>query len=306
MSVPQYVAAVDLGSNSFHLVVMKNENNRLVSVDCRREMVRLAAGVERGKINPQTKGRALRCLTHFHDYLRAFPSVTVSAVGTSAFRMLEKDSDFLKLAERALGQPIRVLTGDDEARYIYRGVTQGQPSSRYFVLDIGGGSTEIIVGADKDPVVVASLDLGCITLTADFLRYDNLSGEQLDACIEYIDGQLDKVSPLFSDVQWQDVMGASGTIKTVSWAMNNLGIAQEGVIERKQLDRLLPLLTQTESQQQLCHLLELNPRRIGVFAAGYLIMYRIFHRFNLQQMRISNKAIREGLLEELVTAPPVN
>jgi exopolyphosphatase/guanosine-5'-triphosphate,3'-diphosphate pyrophosphatase len=279
---------------------MKNENNRLTSVDCRRELVRLAAGVDEGKINQETKGRALRCLSHFHDYLQSFPTVEVSAVGTSAFRKLDKNSNFLKLAEATLGQPIRILSGDDEARYIYRGVSQGQPNENRFVLDIGGGSTEMIYGEGRDPKVVSSLELGCVTLTSQFLDYDQLPQSQLNACMDYVDQQLDTIADRFAGFNWTDAMGSSGTIKAVSWAMHNLGIAEEGIIERKQLDRLLPVLTQAGNQQQLSHLLELNPRRIAVFGAGYIIMHRIFHRFNIDSMRISNKAIREGLIEELI------
>lgn len=303
MSAPQYVAAVDLGSNSFHLVIMKNENNRLTSVDCRRELVRLAAGVDDGRVNHETKSRALRCLTHFHDYLRSFPSVQVSAVGTSAFRKIHQDTNFLRMAEAALGQPIRILSGDDEARYIYRGVSQGQPEQSRFVLDIGGGSTEMIVGQGHEPAAVASLELGCVTLTSAFLDFDPLPQHQLNACMDYVDAQLETVAERFAGLSWEDAMGSSGTIKAVSWAMHNLGIAEDGIIERHQLDRLLPVLTQAGNQQQLSHLLELNPRRIAVFGAGYIILHRIFHRFQIDVMRISNKAIREGLIEELI-APP--
>ncbi len=300
MNAPEYVAAIDLGSNSFHLVIMKNENNQLISVDCRRELVRLAAGVESGRINHETKGRALRCLSHFHDYLSAFPSIAVSAVGTSAFRKLSKDQNFLQLAEATLGQPIRVISGDDEARYIYRGVSMGQPEVNRFVLDIGGGSTEMIIGKGREPIAVASLELGCVTLTSKFLDYDSLPQTQLNNCMAYVDEQLDTIADRFEGLNWEDAMGSSGTIKAVSWAMHNLGIAEEGIIRRKQLDRLLPVLTQADNQQQLSHLLELNPRRIAVFGAGYIIMHRIFHYFDIQEMRISNKAIREGLIEELL------
>ena len=303
MSAPQFVAAVDLGSNSFHLVIMKNEGNRLTSVDCRREMVRLAAGVDGGRLTAETRGRALRCLSHFHDHLKTYPEVQVSAVGTSAFRRIDKDQNFLKLAEATLGQPIRILSGDDEARYIYLGVSQGQPNQHRLVLDIGGGSTEVIFGTGREPKVVASLELGCVTLTSEFLNFDQLPQTQIDRCMAYVDAQFAPILPSFSDLSWQDVLGSSGTIKAVSWAMHNLGIAQEGIIERNQLDRLLPVLTQADNQQQLSHLLELNPRRIAVFAAGYIILHRVFHLFDIEKMRISNKAIREGLIEELISPP---
>lgn len=303
MNGPEHVAAIDLGSNSFHLVIMKHENNNLTSVDCRRELVRLAAGVENGKISNDTRTRALRCLTHFKDYLKAYPGIAVTAVGTSAFRKLNKDQSFLRQAEKTLGHPIRIISGDDEARYIYLGVSQNQPEVNRFVLDIGGGSTEMIVGKGREPEVLASLELGCVTLTSQFLDYDALPESQLQACMDFVDAQLDTVADRFNSLSWEDAIGSSGTIKSVSWAMHNLGIAETGRIHRDQLDRLRPLLTQAENQQQLSQLLELNPRRITVFAAGYIILQRIFHRFDIEEMRISNKAIREGLIEELITPP---
>jgi len=303
MPGPEYVAAIDLGSNSFHLVIMKHENKKLTSVDCRRELVRLAAGVDNGRLNVETRNRALRCLAHFHNYLKAFPDIVITAVGTSAFRELDKDRNFIHQAEKTLGHPIRIISGDDEARYIYLGVSQNQPEKRRFVLDIGGGSTEIIVGDGRVPIALASLEMGCVTLTAQFLDSDAITKQQLQACMDYVDEQLDSISEKFKNLDWQDAIGSSGTIKAVNWAMHNLDIAEPGLIKRDQLDRLLPVLTQADSQQQLSHLLELNPRRITVFAAGYVIAHRIFHRFDIQQMRISAKAIREGLIEELISPP---
>lgn len=303
MNAPSLYAAIDLGSNSFHLVIMKSDGQTLQSVDCKRELVRLAAGVDAktGRLSREARARALRCLSHFHDTLSQVPHAHVAAVGTSAFRRLVGDKRFLKLAEATLGQPIRILSGDDEARYIYRGVSNGQPTDQHrFVLDIGGGSTEIIVGHGREPKAVASLDLGCVTLTAQFLDHDRLTDAHLSACEAFVDEQLAQVEPRFAGRHWDDVMGSSGSIKAVSWALSNLGLSADGVIERSQLDRLHPVLTQAESQHQLSQLLELSPRRIAVFAAGYIILHRVFRAFDLDRMRISYKAIREGLIDEMI------
>lgn len=303
MNAPSLYAAIDLGSNSFHLVVMKSDGRSLQSVECKRELVRLAAGVDikTGRLSRDTRTRALRCLSHFHDTLSRLPGAHVTAVGTSAFRRLIGDKQFLKLAEATLGQPIRILSGDDEAKYIYRGVSHSQPEDQgRFVLDIGGGSTEIIVGEGRVPQAVASLDLGCVTLTSQFLDHDRLTEAQMRTCEAYVDEQIAAVKDRFFEYPWQDVMGSSGSIKAVSWALSNLGLTKDGSIERTQLDRLHPVLTQAESQQQLSQLLELSPRRIAVFAAGYIILHRVFHAFELNRMRISYKAIREGLIDEMI------
>lgn len=303
MNTPSLYAAIDLGSNSFHLVVMRSDGAHLQSIECKRELVRLAAGVdaETGRLTREARNRALRCLNHFRDTLQQVPEAHITAVGTSAFRRLMDDGRFLHQAETALGQPIRILSGEDEARYIYRGVSQGQDeAARRFVLDIGGGSTELIVGQGRQAEVVASLDLGCVTLTRQFLSDDRLTDAQLAACEASVDEQLATVRERFQDLRWDDAIGASGSIKAVSWALGNLGLISNGVIERPQLDRLHPVLTQAESQRQLSQLLELNPRRIAVFAAGYIILHRVFHAFDLQSMRISHQAIREGLIDEMV------
>lgn len=303
MSAPPVYAAIDLGANSFHLVIMKDVGQELQSVDCRRELVRLAADVDArtGRLNRETRVRALRCLAHFNNALKRVPNATVIAVGTSAFRRLVGDRAFLKSAEATLGHPIRILSGDDEARYIYRGASNGQnPNQTRFVLDIGGGSTEIIVGQGRQPSAVASLDIGCVTLTTQFMSHDRLTEAHLNSCQQYVDAELATIRDRFSGHQWQDVMGSSGSIKAVSWALSNLGISTDGRIERTQLDRLYPVLTQAESQRQLSQLLELSPRRIAVFAAGYIILHRVFHCFDLKSMRISYKAIREGLIDEMV------
>jgi exopolyphosphatase/guanosine-5'-triphosphate,3'-diphosphate pyrophosphatase len=303
MSTPTLYAAVDLGSNSFHLVIMKSDGHSLQSVDCKRQLVRLAAGVDlnTGRLNRDTKTRALRCLAQFSNALKNLPEVQVTAVGTSAFRHLTGDPQFIRRAETTLGQPIRILSGEEEAQYIYRGVSQGQPEQqKRFVLDIGGGSTELIVGQGRKPEAMASLELGCVTLTARFLDHDRLDPAHLAACEAFVDEQIAAIKPRFEGHDWTDVMGSSGSIKAVSWAMSNLGLTTDGSISLAQLDRLHPVLTQAESQQQLSQLLELNPRRIAVFAAGYIILHRVFHAFNIDTMRMSFKAIREGLIDEMI------
>lgn len=303
MNAPSLYAAIDLGSNSFHLVVMRSDGAHLQAIECKRELVRLAAGVDNdtGRLTNEARNRALRCLNHFRDALKQIPEANVTAVGTSAFRRLVDNTKFLHQAETALGQPIRILSGEDEARYIYRGVSQGRDeSARRFVLDIGGGSTELIVGHGRQAEVVASLDLGCVTLTSQFLSEDRLTDEKLAACEALVDAQIATIKDRFNNVQWDDAIGSSGSIKAVSWALNNLGLITDGLIKRSQLDRLHPVLTQAENQRQLSQLLELSPRRIAVFAAGYIILHRVFHAFDLDSMRISHQAIREGLIDEMI------
>ena len=185
LHLQSHYAAIDLGSNSFHMIVMadQHDDGKLTSVNCKRELVQLAAGLDRntGKLRANTANKAFRCLSSFSDYLSQFPEIRVRAVGTSAFRQLHKNSSFLQKAERALGLPIEILSGEDEAKLIYRGVSCSRSDQQRFVMDIGGGSTEFIVGQGLKPRCFASLELGSQTIKQRFFQHDRICNQQIQA-----------------------------------------------------------------------------------------------------------------------------
>ncbi|MGH3408761.1 MAG: hypothetical protein ACRDRJ_40640, partial [Streptosporangiaceae bacterium] len=178
--VPDVLAAVDLGSNSFHLVVARYTHGQLVIIDRLREMVRLAAGVEEnGRIDKEASARALGCLQRFGQRLHDMRADSVRVVGTNALRVAHRKQAFLERAREALGHPIEIISGMEEARLIYSGVAHTMPSEpgRRLVVDIGGGSTELIIGEGLTPLELESLQMGCVSLSERFFRDGKISAK---------------------------------------------------------------------------------------------------------------------------------
>src|SRR5262245_26743648 len=169
--VPDVIAAVDLGSNSFHMVVARYTHGQLIIVDRLREMVRLAAGLdEHGRLSREAIENALQCLERFGQRLRDMKADAVRVVGTNTLRRAKRKGAFLDRARVALGHPIEIISGIEEARLIYLGVARTMPSEagRRFVVDIGGGSTEMIIGEGLHTKRLESLYMGCVSMSARF------------------------------------------------------------------------------------------------------------------------------------------
>ncbi len=181
--VPDVLAAVDLGSNSFHMVVARYSHGQLVILDRLREMVRLAAGLgDSGRLDDTATERALRCLERFGQRLRAMRADSVRVVGTNALRRAKRKRWFLERARAALGHPIEIISGLEEARLIYSGVAHTSPMSpdKRLVIDIGGGSTEIVIGEGFDPLLLESLSVGCVGLSSSFFDDGRISAKRLE------------------------------------------------------------------------------------------------------------------------------
>src|SRR4029077_21169957 len=181
--VPDVLAAVDLGSNSFHMVVARHSHGQLVIIDRLREMVRLAAGVaENGRIDKDVAARAIACLERFGQRLRDMHADSVRVVGTNALRLAHRKQVFLERAREALGHPIEIISGMEEARLIYAGVAHSMPNEtgKRLVVDIGGGSTELIIGEAVTPLELESLQMGCVSLSERFFRDGKISAKRME------------------------------------------------------------------------------------------------------------------------------
>ena len=168
---PEIIAAVDLGSNSFHMIVGELRHGQLAILDRIRETVRLAEGLSpNGDLRDDARERAIACLSRFGERLRDMRAGNVRAAGTSTIRRAREDSTFMGEAEAALGHPIEIISGIEEARLIYKGVTHSLPPAEglRLVMDIGGGSTELILGQASEPKALESLDMGCVSMTERF------------------------------------------------------------------------------------------------------------------------------------------
>ena len=300
-SPPATVAAVDLGSNSFHLVVANPDGHDLKIVDRLREMVRLAAGLcPDGTLDDDAQARALECLGRFGQRLRDLPPGAVRAVGTNTLRRIRRGRFFLAEAERALGHPIEVVSGVEEARLIYLGVIHsvGANSERRLVVDIGGGSTEFVIGEGAGPRLMESLHMGCVSLSEAHFPDGSISREAMKRAEVQVRVELEPVEVAFQTLGWDGAVGASGTIKAVAAVLAEEGWAEHG-ITRSGLEKLRDALVKAGHVRKLGWK-ALSDSRRPVFAGGVAALCGIFKALDLEAMAVSDGALREGLLVDLV------
>ena len=297
----EFVAAADLGSNSFHLVIARYENDRLVVVDRIKEIVRLGGGLDyQSNLTPAARKRALECLRRFGQRLQDIPTSNIRAVATNTFRKARNAHQFLPEAEEALGHAIEIISGREEARLIYESVCFGlsMQTENLLVVDIGGGSTEIIAGKEHDPHLVDSLYIGCVGLTKSKFPNGRISANRMEQA--EMDAQLEvrTVHRKFLDHGWQKTIGCSGTIRAVSDALQHLGL-NNGIIDRESLLELRSKILQYKHASDLMEL-GFDERRSEVIPGGYAIVSALFTMLNIDRMEISEVALREGVMYDLL------
>jgi exopolyphosphatase/guanosine-5'-triphosphate,3'-diphosphate pyrophosphatase len=293
------LAAVDLGSNSFRLQVARAEGAQLYMLDELREPVRLAAGLTADKyLDADAQQRALAALGRFAERLRDLPREAVRVVGTNSLRVAKNAADFIPQAEHVLGFPIEVIAGREEARLIYLGVAHGLPPSGELrlVIDIGGGSTECIIGSGLEPHKLESLYMGCVSLSARYfpdgkITKQNLKQAELAARNEFLTIVADYKG------QWQRALGSSGTAKAIAEILELNGYSKNG-ITRDGLEKLRARLLDAGDVQRLS-LQGLRPDRVPVIAGGFAIMYAAFCELDIAHMDAALGALREGVLYDL-------
>ncbi|HET9123060.1 MAG TPA: Ppx/GppA phosphatase family protein, partial [Acidiferrobacteraceae bacterium] len=297
---PQLIAAVDLGSNSFHMIVARVLEGRLSTLDQMREMVQLAAGLSaRGQLSRTTQRRALACLARFGQRLQHIPPGGVRAVGTDALRHARNAGDFMAAAEARLGHPIEIIGGQEEARLIYAGVTGSMAGAHEprLVIDIGGGSTECILGRGREPLQLESLGVGCIGLSRKYFPRGGISALAYQEAEMAARLELQGVAAAFGPMRWARCIGASGTVKAAADLMRTLGLGTAG-IQRRGLEQLRSLVLTRRRTKQL-RALGLRPERAAVLPGGLAILTAAFDAFNLEEMEVAEGALREGVLYDL-------
>ncbi len=298
---PDILAAVDLGSNSFHMVVAQFRGGQLVVIDRLREMVRLAAGLdEDGRLDKEIANRALACLGRFGQRLSDFRPGDVRAVGTSALRVARHSRAFIERAQDALGHPIEVVSGREEARLIYSGVAHTLPehAGKRLVIDIGGGSTELIIGQGLEPLELESLKLGCVGMTSRHFEEGKMSLKRFAKARLMAEQALEPVRSIFLARGWDDCAGSSGTIRAVFEAQqeldpNSTHITSEGI------NALIEALC-AAGQVNAIAFESLSGDRREVFAGGLAILAEFFEQLDIKAMRVADGAMREGLLYDLL------
>ncbi|MCG6965589.1 MAG: Ppx/GppA family phosphatase [Chromatiaceae bacterium] len=300
-NTPETVAAVDLGSNSFHMIVGKLDNKQLVIVDRLRDAVRLGGGLLPDKtLSSEAWERALESLSRMGQRLRTLPHHDVRAVGTNTMRQIRDGGAFLKAAEDALGHPIEIIGGREEARLVYLGVAHGLAagSETRLVVDIGGGSTEVILGEGLEARERESLFMGCVSMTNRFFAGGKISDEAMERAVLAGRVELRPVRRMFHANQWQTAVGSSGTIKAIERVAIANGWSNEGITRSalKKLRRALVAAGHIDNVK----LEGLADDRRPVFAGGVAVLSAVFKALDIELMLVSDLALREGLLYELV------
>jgi exopolyphosphatase/guanosine-5'-triphosphate,3'-diphosphate pyrophosphatase len=294
-------AAIDLGSNSFHLVVAREEEHALTVIDRERDMVRLAAGLDsKGLLTPEASERALECLARFGQRLRGLEPENVRIVGTNALRKATNSREFIARAEQALGFSIEIISGVEEARLVYLGAAQTLQGDRgrRLVVDIGGGSTEIIVGDKSNPVYLKSLYMGCVSSSERFFPGGEYDQFRMRSAILSAQLELESSTLVLQSLGAEDFIGTSGTARAINNVLRENGWSETG-ITREGLDTLVKKIIKTGKLDKL-KISGLSEERRPVFAGGVAVMTAIFNALEIEFMRISDGSLREGVLHDLI------
>jgi len=297
----ELLAAIDLGSNSFHMVVARYVLGQLRIVDRLRDSVRLAEGLDaHGGLHPEVLARALDALARLGQRIRTIPAHRVRAIATNSVRQLHKPLSFLVPAETALGHTIEVVSGREEARLIYLGVAHGYPPSgrNRLVIDIGGGSTEFIIGKRYEPLERESLQLGCIATTRRFFADGKLSKRRWREALTEISAEFQQFAAIYRERGWKEVYGSSGTIKAVGEIASKMKLSR-GQISDTAVEQICDRLLGFDHVADI-RLAGLDDDRRSVIAGGLLVLQAAFNELDLKRMQISKTAMREGILYDII------
>ncbi len=292
-------AAIDLGSNSFHMLVARQVCGSIQIQAKIKRKVRLAAGLDKdNQLNEEAMLRGWDCLALFAERLQDIDPNNIKIVGTATLRTAKNIDHFLNEAQRILGYPIQVISGEEEAATIYKGVAHSSAhSGRHLVVDIGGASTELIIGQGFEPITLTSLKMGCVTWLNNYFSDHCLLQSNFDSAIAQAKQCLAPITERYLNTGWEVCVGASGTIQ----ALQEIMLAQ-GMDETITLDKLYALQQQALSCKHIEDLsIEgLAPERVLVFPSGLAILIAIFEQFNIKAMTLAGGALREGLLHNMM------
>lgn len=295
------LAAVDLGSNSFHLEVGRVVDDQVYPLDSLKETVRLGAGLTSDKkLEVAIQEKAIAVLKRFRERLAGMPVESVRVVGTNTLRVAKNSKEFLARAEAALGFPIEVISGREEARLIYSGVVHSMPLSGHnrLVVDIGGGSTELIIGHKLRPLAMESLYMGCVSYTGRYFGDGKLDKKSLRAAEVAAREQVQAIASRFEKTGWKQAVGSSGTARALAEAIRANGLS-DGGITAKGLEFLREELLKAGEMKKVS-IAGLREERVPVFPGGVAIMSAVFDELDLEEMTVAEGALRQGVLWDLL------
>lgn len=298
---PEVLATVDLGSNSFRLQVSRVVDDQLYSLDALKETVRLGAGLGPDKtLDNDTQVRALSCLARFGERLRGLKAEQVRIVGTNTLRVARNAPEFIERAETLLGFPIEIIAGREEARLIYLGAAHSLPATRErrLVVDIGGGSTEFIIGSHLKPISTESLPLGCVSYTLRFFPDGRLVKNSFRDAVLAARNEVQRIAHEFNATQWQHAIGTSGTARSLRDILE-LNDYSSTEITLEGMEKLRQEMIRREWIRNL-DLNGLKSDRAPVLPGGLAIMIAIFEELGIERMAVAEGALRDGVLYDLM------
>ncbi|MBK4727424.1 exopolyphosphatase [Erwinia sp. MYb375] len=296
---PQEFAAIDLGSNSFHMVIARVVDGAMQVLGRLKQRVHLADGLDSNNVlSEEAIQRGLGCLALFAERLQGFSPANVTIVGTHTLRQAINAEDFLQRAADVIPYPIEVISGHEEARLIFMGVEHTQPEKgRKLVIDIGGGSTELVIGEDFEPKLVESRRMGCVSFANMYFPGGVISKENFNRARLAAVQKLETLAWQYRLMGWQFALGASGTIKAACEVLLAMG-EKEKLITPERLELLYNEVIKHKSFDALS-LPGLSDERKGVFVPGIAILCGVFDALAIRELRLSDGALREGVLYEM-------
>ena len=294
------LAAIDLGSNSFHLIIARTEHGEMRPVEVLSEKVQLGAGLVKGRLSQEAIDRGLECLTRFAQLLGSVETERVRVVGTNALRVAKNRRDFTRPARRILGTKVDVIYGREEARLVYLGVahTLADDAQSRLVIDIGGGSTEFIIGERFEPRQLESLQMGCVSYSRNCFAKGRIDGDSYRRAYDRARLEISHIRYRYKSEHWEECIGSSGTLQAIETLLTLNGWG-EGGIDRKGLAKLEKKLLKFKRFDDI-KLEGLSDQRRNVIVAGVAIASALFDVLGIERMRTSKGALREGVIYDLM------
>lgn len=301
-------AVVDLGSNSFYLLVVKKNNESLKVIYKYKQYVHLATGLNHQfELSETSIKRGVNCLALFAERLVGFPISHVKVVGTYTLRVAKNRHKFLIEAAKVFPYPIEIVSGQEEARLIYIGAINNESVAKSdvkFIIDVGGGSTEIAIGVDSTPMFVDSRPMGCVTYAKQFFPNQAINHSSFERARLAAEQQVEKITYLVKSKNISIAFGSSGTIKSIYNILLDIGVT-DGIITPNRLDDLVSYVLEFKHFNDIDYP-SLSEDRKHVFVSGLAIFYGVFKAFGLQELHYTQSALREGVLYEIAGDNKIN
>ena len=296
---PEEFAAIDLGSNSFHMIIARVVDGALQPISRIKQQVHLAGGLDGDNLlSEDSMDVALASLALFSERLQGFKASNIRVVGTHTLRQATNTLDFLKRASKVFPYPIEVISGQEEARLIFMGVEHTQPDKGCkLVVDIGGGSTELVIGKNFEPILLASRRMGCVSFAQHIFPNGKISADRFARATMIAVQKLESIAPQFRQHGWDVALGSSGTIKAIRKVLIEMG-ESDGIITLARLEQLRDAVLKFNNFDELDLPGLLNERK-GVFVPGLAILCGVFSALGIKKMHYSDGALREGVLYEM-------